>query len=422
MTNTRPFALLLALGAALPSPALPAQDDLRDRVVTTDGRTLEGRVAEPFAPGHLLLVQGGKRLRIPRAEVASTDTVAARLQEFGERRRALRQSPRAQWFLVEWAQSRGLPGLARLQALAVVLADDSHEEAHRFLGHTPSARGWLWEHRGRRHLREQFEAQLQKQPLELAGERFVLRCDGGLRANVDALLDLEALGVAWFATFGGELQLREVLRPIRIVVGRSVDSFEKWGFRPVPYFVPPPHGDEGRTFFAGPSPARPERLFFVGVQGLLHRCLIGDVDAADDRDRTVPWLEVGLGSWFEARMQGDVGYATFGAPTGENLVALQALAGTPKLPALLQTPMYGGFYLADDAPTAANWAAAQMFVAWLLSGEDPHAARASFVVYARAALADGKGTSSSHFDTTMGRKVESCEAPWRDWLGRKSRE
>ncbi len=414
--STTLAAILFAIAAS------PAQDDLRDRVIRKDGRIVEGRVAEPFADGELLVLQGGKRVRVPRDEVAELQLVADRIREFCERRRKQKDSPRAQWYLVDWARSQGLPELARLQAMALALADDDNADAHEFLGHERTGKGWLWEHRGKRVTKDQLQAQLQKQPLDLRGERFVLRCDADLRTNVNALLDLEQLGVAWFEQFGKPLQLREVLDPIRVVAYRNVDAFEKWGFRPVPYFVPPPHSDEARTFYAGPAPTRPERLFFVGVQGLLYRTMIGEVNQQSDRDRVAPWLEVGLGSWFEARMNGPAGFVNFGPPKNENLVALQALARPPRLPHLVQLPMYGGFYLMDDTATAVHWAAATMFVTWLLDTDKQPSTRETFLRYVRLALAERKGTSSSVFDATMGQRIEALEQPWIDWLGKKSRQ
>lgn len=416
-------SITVALSACLfASASAMSQDDLRDRVVKKDGRVVEGRVVEPFATEELLVLQGGRRVRVPRADVAELQLVADRVREFCERRRKQKDSPRAQWYLVDWARSQGLNELARLQAMALVLADDTHAAAHEFLGHEQTGKGWMWEHRGKRVTRDQLEAQLQKQPLDLRGERFVLRCDADLRTNVDALLDLEQLGAAWFEQFGKELLLREVLDPIRVVTYRNVDAFEKWGFRPVPYFVPPPHADEGRTFYAGPAPTRPERLFFVGVQGLLYRTMIGEVNQQSDRDRVAPWLEVGLGGWFEARMQGPAGFAGFGAAKDENLTALQALARPPRLPHLLQLPMYGGFYLMDDTATAVHWSAATMFVTWLLDADKQPVTRTAFLHYVREALAERKGTSSSVFDAAMGQRIETLEQPWIDWLGKKARQ
>jgi len=301
-----------------------------------------------------------------------------------------------------------------------VLQDDGDEKAHEFLGHTKGPKGWLWEHEGKRLTKEQYDAALQKQTVVLAGERFTLRCDVDLKTNVDALLDLEQLGVAWFDQFGKDLGLHEVLQPIEVVAFRNGEVFPKWGFRPVPYWVPPPHGDQGRTFYFGPNPTRPERLFFVGTEGLLYRTMIGEADRQNDRDRVCAWLEVGLGMTMEFTMQGPPGFAAPGPLRAQDVQAMQALGRGYRLTHLLHLPMYGSFYLTDDTATATNWSAAAMFVAWLLEKDNQPATRAPFLEFVQQALREKKGDSSSLFDKLMGRRVEDMDEGWRQWLAKKA--
>ncbi|MBM4061657.1 MAG: hypothetical protein FJ265_11265 [Planctomycetes bacterium] len=417
----RPRTALLAalLHAAAVAPML-AQDDLRDTVTRADGKVFTGRLLTPHSPDELLLLQGGKRVRLARADLASTDLLADRIRESCARRLRLKDSPKAQWFLVEWAEAQGLPGLARAQAMLLVLDDDGNAPAHEFLGHKKGPKGWLWELDGRWLAREQLENAILEKPYEIAGERFAVVCDGGLRTNVAALLDLEHLAVVCHDRLGAGLQLRESLAPMRIVCSRSVQTFPKWGFRPVPYYVPAPHGDVGRTFYAGAGPVRPEKLFFVGTQALLHHCLIGEVARANDRDRTCPWLEVGFGMYLENLMAGPAGFAAPGELRAQDLQALSALGRDFRLSQLLHLPMYGGFYLMDDTATALHWSASTMFVAWLLDpGNDPQT-REPFLAYAAQALGEKKGDSSSLFDRAMGRRVEEFEAPFTKWLAKQA--
>jgi hypothetical protein len=411
-----PAAAVTTLLAVATATAQHGELDARDSLVRTDGKQLAGRVVNTFAPDELVLLQQGKRVRVPRAELRALDLVADRVREFCQRRVALHGQAKAQWFLVEWAATKGLAGLARTQALALVLADDGLERAHEFLGHKRSPKGWLWPHDERWLLRDQLLGSLAETPCELVGERFALRCDGGLQAAVLALLDLERLGVAWFDTFGAALRPDEVLSPLRVVVHRTADEFPKWGFRPLPYYVPPPHGDEARTFYTAADPGRPQRLFFVGTQALLYRTLVGEVARASDRDRACPWLEIGLGMWFENTLQGPPGRAVPGPPKAQDLQAMQALARRVRLVQLLHLPMYGGYYLTDDTATAVHWAASTMFVAWLLEPGHQPPTREPFLEFVRQALAERKGDSSSAFDQAMGQKVEALEEPWLAWL------
>ncbi|MGE3174987.1 MAG: hypothetical protein AB7O97_20330 [Planctomycetota bacterium] len=413
------LAAALALAAAGAGAEATAQDDLRDVVHLRNGKEVRGRLAQPFQAGEVLVVQGGKRVRLKAEDVERTVTVAAAVREFCERRLAMRQSPRAQWFLVEWARARGLEHLARLQATWLVL-QTGDERAHEFLGHKKKDDRWLWRHEDRWYDLDQLRTVLVREPMLLQGERFAVRCEGHLDANVDALFDLERLGVWWMDSYGHDLLLDEVLAPIEVRVARDATEFPKWGFRPVPFYTPAPHGDVVQTFYAGPDPVRPRLLFAAAMQGLLYHTMIGSVDPRDERDRVCPWLEIGVGMLAEETLQGDPGFAAPGPPRAQDLQALQALGRDYRLTHLLHLPMYGGFYLMDDTPTAINWSAAAMFVQFLLQSDNIPDTRAPFLAYVRAALRERQGDSSSLFDATMGRRVEDLEQPFRKWLEKQA--
>lgn len=417
----RPASLAaLALVFSCVAMQARAQDDLRDKLVLQNGRVLTGRVVQPFATEELVVLQGGKRVRVPPAEVLEKDLVGDRVREFFARRLRHRNSPRAQRYLVDWAEENGLPGLARTLAMLLVLEDDSDEALHQLLGHKKTSKGWQWPLDGKFYPFDKFEAALPKQTLRVVGERFAIRCDAGLDVNLRALLDLEHLGVVWMDRFGNDLELAEVLQPIEVRTYRNVDEFPKWGFRPRPYYEPPPHDDLARTFFSGPQPTRPDDLFFVGTGGLLYRTMIGQSDRQDRRDRVCAWLEIGLAMHMQNTMQGDAGFAAPGPTRAEDLKALQALGRSYRLTHLVHLPMYASFYLTDDTPTATNWAAATMFVTWLLREDNQPDTRAAFLRYVKAALAQRQGDSSSTFDKEMGRPIERFDEPWRAWLEQRA--
>ena len=383
-----------------------------------NGRVVEGRVATPFGRDKMLVMQGGKRVRVDVAEIAEKKLVADRLGEFFARRHQHKGSRRALRYLVDWAETAGLPGMARLQAMELVLEDNTDAVMHRFLGHRLRNKKWQWPSGSKWLTLDKLRERMLERPRRLVGERFALRCDAGLLANVRALLDLERLGVEWFARFGDSLQLKEVLEIIEIQTFRNGLEFPKWGFRPRPFFEPPPHADLGRTFYAGPSPERPEDLFFLGTQGLLYRTMIGEVNRQNSRSRVCAWLEIGLGMHMQHIMQGPAGSALPGKPKKLDLKALTALGRGYRLTHLVHLPMYGSFYLTDDTATATNWSAAAMFVTWLLEDKKQEKTRASFLTYVRAALADRLGDSSTAFDQIMGKPIEQFDEPWRVWLNK----
>jgi hypothetical protein len=392
----RPVAALLWL--LLPA-LLQAQDDMRDVVTTIDGKEVRGRVLSPTAVEELTVMQGGKRVRIARKDIKSVQTVGDSVREFLERRSKQKANPKLQWLLVEWAHSRGLDGLARLQALRLCLPEPGDERAHQFLGHRLADKGWQWPQGNKWLSLEQVQSKLPTEPMMLVGERFRVRCDGGLVQAIDALFDLERLGTHWFSTYGAELQLQETMQPMTIELHRNTDTFPKWGFRPVPYFAPDPAGDIGRTFYAGADVERPRLLFFVGTQALIYHTLAGNPRMPTDRDRICAWVEIGLGMVEQGTMQGPPGFAEPGPIAGVDLQAMTALNRTMRLQQLLHLPMYGSFYLLDD---------------------NKPATRAPFLDFVRQALGERKGDSNTVFDKAMGRRVEQFEEPLKKWLEKKA--
>ena len=413
-------ALLLGPAGALGFLAmLTAQDDLRDRITLSNGRVVAGRVLSKHAPDQLTIRQGGKRIRVAVAQIADKQLVADSMAEFFKRRQQHQKSRRALRYLVDWAKSHELENMARLQAMELVLQDDTDAEMHRFLGHRNDGKVWLWPNGSQMQTLDELHKAMLDRPFKIEGERFTLRCDTNLLLNVRALFDLEQLGVTWFERFGKDLELTEVLKPINIQTYRNSTEFPKWGFRPRPYFEPPPHADLGRTFYSGPLPERPDDLFFLGTEGLLYRTMNGEANRHNSRDRVCAWLEVGLGMHMQQIMQGPPGFALPGKPKQMERHAIGALGRGYRLTHLIHLPMYGSFYLTDDVATGVNWSTAAMFVTWLLDDTlKQQQTRAAFLSYIRAALRDRQGDSSSMFDRVMGRPIEQFDRPWRTWLNK----
>lgn len=413
--------VLLPLAALALGAAMAAQQDQRDTVVRTNGSVVRGRVATPFATDELVVLQGNRRIRVPVAEVASTELVNDQLRELLRRRLALRANANAQWQLVEWAQAIGLPAMARLQAMVLAVGPDGGDaRAHAWLGNRSERGAWLWRHEERWLTFDELVAGAARTPLELRSEHFVLRLDGGIRESVLALFDLETLYLWWFDRYGRELGLQEALDPVVIRTYSKPSAFPRWGAKPRAHYVPPPHGDEARVFHADGS-GRPEDLFAVATEALLYRTLAGTPRMDTDRDRLCAWLEVGLGGWAAFHLRGMNGWATAGDPVGLDIDALQALGGGFTLTNLVHTPAYEGFHLQDDAATAVRWSASRMLVAWLLDPDAKPPRASALLHFAREALALGKGDSSSALDECLGAPIESLDEPWRQWLLQRAR-
>ncbi|GAB4148841.1 MAG: hypothetical protein Fur0037_17140 [Planctomycetota bacterium] len=411
---------MLALAGGLAGPCFqdPAGKDLRDRVVLRSGKELRGRVLSLPGADPLLLVQGGKRIRVPKAELSSVDTVEGRLREFLRLRAERAGNQRAEWILAEWARSRGLDAMARLAALSILMRDDAHGDAHAFLGHRNQKGIWLWPRGGEWLPRERLLAELADHPLEIRSEHFATRVSAGLQQGVSALFDLERLYGFWFEQYGEALALQHVAEPMRIDFWPNRDSFPRWGQRPLPYYTPDPFGDLARSFHG--EGERPELLFFAGTQCILYHAMAGNPRMAHERDRLCPWLEIGLGMLAESVMKGPPGRAEPGPPRRQNVLAMQALGRSHELGNLTHLPLYEGFYQTDDTASAVAWSESAMFVAFLLDPSNDPPTRERFLDFARQAIGERKGDSSTLFDRALGRRIEEFEKPFADWLSRKA--
>jgi hypothetical protein len=419
--------LRIVLALAL-SGAIAAQGkDLRDIVKLESGKEIRGRIYEEFGADELVLVQGGKRVRVPKSQVAEIDSVRNRLRAFLARRMTADDAA-VHWALAEWASKRELDSMARLQALTVLELDDAHEQAHRFLGHRLRKSRWQWPVKSRWMTRDKYDEYIAEMghPLVLDSEHFRLFTDGGIPRAVEALIDLERLYTFWFDAYGKRLQLAEALLPMDVQVWNDEKRFPGWTSVPIAYFVPNPYANRTYTFFRG-TDRRSHDLFAVGTQHILYRCLARDADPGAPKDRYCDWLEIGLGQWIQRRAHGEPGRVEFGEHRFEQWEADTAYIGQLRnrysryidiknmLHWTLRTHFYGSVYERNLGMTT-YWATAHLFVAFLMDEalEGKNAER--LMNYLRVAVGEAKGDSSKAFDEAMETRIEDLEKPFREWL------
>ena len=420
---------LLAQGRAEPRPA-------PDRIELNGGRVLEGFVVQSYGP-EVLLLQDGRRERVAKRGIASMELRRDRVREFlGLRERAPARAS-AQWTLTEWALSRGLPHLARLQALEYLLTSDRADEsqsplgrerlvrAHELLGHRRRGRGgpWLWPYRDQFVPLEKLLAESTSwgRAIQLRSEHFAIKSTGGPVRAARALFDLEAL-LAWLhERFGEGLLLQEALDPVDVNIWGSPEDFPAWtsdGVVPMaanqPYFIPSPFGDAVYTHYPS-GDDRPARLFAFATQAILYRTLqVGAV--SEPKHRFAAWVELGLGEWVESCIVDDTpGRVRFGDARRDDLrvdLSLRArrLWGIEDL---IHLNLRDHFYDALNERTPLYWADVHMLVTFLLADETM---RPRFLEFVRQALAEGKGNSSSRLDKILGRRIEELQEPWMIWL------
>lgn len=429
-------SLLTELLPLLILPCLPQSDkDLRDVVKTKDGKEVRGRVLRFYDEKEVVVLQGikplagsgagGKRVRIPRANVVSVETVNTHLRKFMDRRAAAGDDVDKLWGLVKWADSRGLVAMAQLQALDVVLRDDGHEAAHRHLGHRKARRGWLWKRKSSFLSRRRYEAKIAKwgSALVLPTEHFELRTDAGLRLAVDVAFDLEKVYLHWFQLFGKPMRLQETISPMSVHLYRDVKRFPVWTFWvKLPYYMPPQAGDIAKTFVA-PETTEPEQLITVVTQQLIYRTVratglggragTGNVDPSH---HVSGWLEYGIGQWMESMFQGKYGRLKMRRPTPDPRQTL-VLSRMNELG--LKSFLHASYsqFLDYSKRTKERWALSSHLVHYLM--EKDHGHREGFLQYICDVFRDGKGDSSTAFASFWRKPLPELERLLRDWLVRQ---
>lgn len=423
--------LLPLLGCLVLATTLVAQnrrDDARDLIVLQGGDELRGRVVQRFEPDKLTFEQAGKRRELPWAKVARVRTVAEDIAEIlvidkdGI-------SIDAQWTLAQFAASRGLTPLAQLLALAVLLRDPDHQDAHALLGHKGEPGKWRWLIDGELIPAAQVTKRTLGKKFTLASEHFVLRSQSGLRAAVTTLLDLERTYAAFWRELGSELRPLSLFEPIEVMLYPSAQDLPKLSTLVLePYCDPSRAGGGVIHTFLEPTAQRPAHLAGLAVEMLLYRTLLAPRAGlpATQRERTAPWIEVGLGRWFDARGTGKPGHLEFGAAQLDRLLADRVLRYRPYSLANFIHVDFLAFH-DDGSASPFHVAHAAMLVAYFMdeqtsAGSPPTALRPRFLAYVRECFHDARGNASSGLDESLGAigKLESLEKPWISWLSEKT--
>lgn len=391
--------------------------DVRD-VVTLEKGELKGRVINPFDPDEIVLVQKGKRRRIPRQKIQKLHLLRDDMRVFLERRRSKRSGDAEVqwgWLLVEWAHSKGLFRMAELQAMELALRF-GHGDSHRYLGNRKKNDTWLWPHKGGWHDYAGLEEAIRSwgNGITIRSEHFSVRCNGGVAMAVHALIDLEALYLWWGDTFGAALDMREVRTVMPLQVHRDKESFPRWGNLRMPWFDPDPSGDVVRTHVDSAG-TRPERLFQCGSWLILWHAVALDPQVQDEQERINPWLEMGLSGYAQMVFEGPPGLAAPRAEADPKRECLRAANFPIRLQTHVQLPIYAGYYLAGDRETRQRWAVSATLATWLLEHNGPKR-REAFLRYAKASLRQRKGTSSTLWKRQLGVSVATLEGPWRGWV------
>lgn len=427
----RARALCSILGCSTLAASAAAQnrrDDARDLIVLQGGDELRGRVVQRFEPDKLTFEQAGKRRELPWSKVARVRTMAEDMAEI----LAMAKdgiSVAAQWTLVQSAASRGLTPLANLLALDVLHRDPDHQEAHALLGHRGEPGKWRWLIDGDLVPASQIHKRTLGKKFTLASEHFVLRSESGLRAAVTTLLDLERTYAAFWRELGAELRPLSLFEPIAVMMYPSAQDLPKLSTLVIePYCDPSRAGGGVIHTFLEPTAQRAAHLAGMAVEMLIYRTLLAARAGIPQtqRERFAPWVEVGLGRWFDSRATGKPGHLEFGAAQLDRNLADRVLRYKPYSLANFINIDFLSFH-DDGSASPFHVAHATLLVTYLMdeqtsAGTPPTALRPRFLAYVRSCFHEGRGGGSTNLDGALGSvgKVEALESPWIGWLSEQT--
>jgi len=453
MKVARPLRLGSALLLLAPL-AQAGEKDLRDLVITQDGREHRGRVIERFGEEELVLYEGTRKREIPQEDVQTVVATRDRLASWiAGHVQGL--PPEKEWALVEQAEELALPEMARLQAYQTLLADPEHAGAHEYLGHQRGPRGYRWPAGKRWVSREEHAEHIREWPdrFVLESEHWVVETNTSVEQAVQCLFDLELLYLRWMDELAEDLDAGEdVLEKDELKMTMHVFAArDDEGYTSFYNSEREPHYDPSRqvmtargnpnlsfTFYEGSSP-RPVDFFDVAVQQLMYSTLVlsrrSGFLPVDILTRNAHWVELGMGYWLGRQLTGSPGYARpiefHPEPRNERL-ARELLRTGPlsrrrvrkEITNLIGLELRAFHALDDDGHSRIYRAKARSLFRYLMEENPPAVKRGQVVGYGREALfhylRDAYVTPTSHssssFDEGLGgAKVEDLYDGWARW-------
>jgi hypothetical protein len=280
-----------------------------DVVVLKDGAELEGHVLREGDEGLLLRV-GTRERTIPAAEIGEVRSVSRSLALVLEQyARAEITSVEQVLDLARFARSRGLEGLAEIFALRALESQPGSAAAHEFLGHRLRGERWFADDGSRslpfaelHELRTDWGS-----AWEVETPHYALRSNLPLGQVLDVAMDLELFYRAFYARFGAELELREIVRLMPVHVHADGASFPDLVGNRMPYFDP---GLMTVIVTAEAGYLR-DLLIHEATHQLLYATAVSAEHSARAKGCLPGWLDEGLACWFDTIQTGPPGRAEF---------------------------------------------------------------------------------------------------------------
>jgi hypothetical protein len=294
-----------ALAAALASAFMGGDARVPDRVAMQDGTRLEGRVL--YEDEQRLILRSGSRDReLSKHAIADVDSRTRRLDRALSRWSELNASDaRAVFELVQYCKGADLVEEARLFALHIATLDPTNVKAHEQLGHVLRGNEWIVRGGADPLSFEALRAGNQDwgRANEFASTHFRVRTNVALREALGAALDLEGFYRELYDLLQGELQLLEVVEPMRAELHASARSFPELTGASRAYYDP-----DARTLYVDAS-------ISIDRSELLHEATHAIFHATSEhksaRGSLPAWVQEGLAEYLSAGIDGPPGRPRF---------------------------------------------------------------------------------------------------------------
>jgi hypothetical protein len=310
--------------------------------------------------------------------------------------------------LAKRADEVGLPHEARLFRWYALLVRPSDAAIHEALGNREQRGKWRVEIDGKWVPFEEADALGEDfdKAWRLRSEHFEMRCSAGLRAGLDALMELEALYWHVVDLFGAELQLMQIVEPMGARLYRTQKQMPNLSNNVGAYF-----DTEVRALFTYSQGGKAYGLMHEGTHAVLFFLF---ERAARSRGSIPAWLDEGWAEYMDGRIQVRVpGKAKLRDASLQpgHLQTLAAARADKKLYGVHRILNFKTSDFGASTKQDVKYAQAWALFRYLFESPDPEI-RDRFFDYLREAAA-GKGQAST-FRKIFSKQEEELEvAPWK---------
>lgn len=397
------LALLLALCSTLPAPL--------DVVELVDGTKVEGRVV--FDGTKRVVVRNGSRDReIERAKVANVRSASRSLNEMLDTLVALETNDRSGLLaLAQRAQSAGLVGESQVLGYKVLALDPTSDAAHELCGHEKRGKEWTARVGGKKYPFDRL-SEVRKDfgdGWSFTTTHYEVRTNLPLAQACDVALELELTYRAFFESVGHDIELYEVVEPMKAQIHAEAGSF--------------PEVNDRTGYFSGADNV----LFVLAERGAdlwllahesTHQVMFNTARGMRGGRGEIPaWLDEGFAEYLASSRGGEAGRAvySFGARSERHFAAH---ASSDKPYDLSRVLTFGTGDFMASSKSDLKYAQSYTLVHFCLHGRDELHRRGFLEFMRRAYLGQG---STTDFKDALVIKEREFEPTWSEYVGRRKK-